>query len=98
MRCPLYRSGISAARGNSAQKGREERHLSKSLLLVGCKVDFMKAGSIMPPSISLAVPGHRHLGDASVVARLLPVRRVGNLLIPQTKPIWVRRVLPNFVI
>jgi hypothetical protein len=52
----------------------------------------------MPPSISLAVPGHRHLGDASVGARLLPIHRVGNLLIPYTKPIWVRRVLPSFVI
>jgi len=86
--------GVSAG----AQKGREERHLSKSLLLVGCKVGFMKAGSIMPPSIILAVPGHSPSGDASVVARLLPVHRVGNLLIPYTEPIWVRRVLLNFVI
>ena len=38
-------------------KGREERHLSKSLLR-GVKEDFMKAGGIMPPSTILAVPGH----------------------------------------
>jgi len=36
------------------------------------------------------------LGDAAIGARLLPIHRVGNLLIPYTKPTWVRSRFAEF--